>query len=182
MFGNMKIHFRDSYNGEKSEIKFNPNPKPYNELSNSLTLLKSKSKNIRNLQIKSKYNKMRKQGIKPKPKIPKILKTLFKYKNKNTNKSMTYYERNKEKRKEYQKEYALCNPEKIKAKTKKYKEEHYERLKLEKAIKIVCSCKRVILKRGYNRHLESKIHYKFLKEQDVSNISLLSEKELKDII
>jgi len=180
MFGNIKIHLRDSCDGEQSEIKFNPNPKPYNELSNSTRLLDIKNKTIRDIQIKSKYDKMRKQGIKPK--IPKTPKTVFKYKNKNTNKSMTYYQRNKEKRKEYQKEYALCNPEKIKAKTKKYKEEHYERLKLEKAIKIVCSCKRVILKRGYNRHLESKIHYKFLKEQDVSNISLLSEKELKDII
>ena len=178
MFCNIKIHLRDSCDGEKSNIKFNPNPNPYNELSNSTRLLDIKNKTIRDIQIKSKYDKMRKQGIKLKPKIPK---NVFKYKNinTNTNTTMTYYERNKEKKKEYQKKYALSNPEKIKAKTKKYKEENYERLKLEKAIKIVCSCKRVILKRGYNRHLESKIHYKFLKEQ---NISLLSEKELKDII
>ena len=72
---------------------------------------------------------------------------------------MSYYEKNKEKLKEYQKQYVLDNHDKTKARHKKYKAEHYELLKLEKAVKIVCSCGRLILKRGLNRHLKSNIHY-----------------------
>jgi hypothetical protein len=74
--------------------------------------------------------------------------------------SKLYYQENKEHLKEYSKNYKLNNKEAVKQYNKDYKEKHKDRLKIYNAEKITCNCGRIFNKKGLNRHLTSKIHFK----------------------
>jgi RecA-family ATPase len=68
-----------------------------------------------------------------------------------------YYQNNKEKRKEYHKEYRGMNKEKLKEKNKQYREDNKEKIKE----KYTCPCGSVIRIYEKSRHIKSSKHKNF---------------------
>ena len=75
-----------------------------------------------------------------------------------------YYEKNKEKRKEYQKEYREKNKDYYKEYDKEYREQNNEQIKKRQNKKFECECNGKYTYANKSRHLKSKIHQKYLKE------------------
>ena len=75
--------------------------------------------------------------------------------------NLSYYERHKEQRLQYQRAYQEANPEKIKAINRDWYEKNKEKYLEKKNQKVTCVCGSVISLNNRAEHLRSKKHVKF---------------------
>jgi hypothetical protein len=167
-------------NHKKDYTKYLKNSEKYSYIT-SFLILKNKDYNIiliencacnskDELHARERYwtnrlecvNKVKKQGI-----IAEIGEKEYK---------IQYKEENKDKIKQYQKEYDkqyyFNNKVKINKRNKQYRENNKEKIKKFRKEKHVCQCGKKYTKPHKNRHLRSKKHLKWTKEnEDTSDSS-----------
>ena len=79
----------------------------------------------------------------------------------------SYYERNKEKIAEYNKEWRENNREKLCEYSKKYRENNQEKIKAYKHTKVQCACGAITTKNDKSRHEKTNYHIKIMNKKGV---------------